>query len=364
VEAAAEARPELVRRLGYEEVGAVVAAEGVGAEAEVGVGVEDTGDVGAGSPRSPRESAAEAAPARSAPPARTSVVVPPARTSVAAVRISVTDLAEWARCPRRHHLSRRLGLAEPATGGTGASDDDPARATARGTLAHAMLAEVDAAAPPLELRAGLAAAASRRGYDPAGPGVRRILEEVARFADSPGGRALAEAARAGRLRREVPFLLRLDAGEGLPACYLDGAIDALVAPARRGGPVQVIDYKYALARRGSAERYRLQLAAYALAAARAFPGARVEARLVFLRGGFPALDVTPGPEALRRLAAEAPLMAAAAARGEGDRPPAVLGRSEARCRAEGCGFAARCFPRAREESSPGDGPAPGSARPA
>jgi hypothetical protein len=226
-----------------------------------------------------------------------------------------------------------------------------------------MLAEVDPAAPPLERRARLAAVATRRGYDPAGPGVRRILAEVERFAESAGGRALAAAARSGRLRREVPFLLRLDGGEGRPACYLDGAIDALVEPARRGGPVQVIDFKYALARPGSGDRYRLQLAAYALAAARAFPGAEVEARLQFLRGGFPALDVTPGPEALRRLAAEAPLMAAAAARGEGDRPPAALGRAEARCRAEGCGFAARCFPRVREATSPGVGPAPGSPPP-
>ncbi|HET9552618.1 MAG TPA: PD-(D/E)XK nuclease family protein, partial [Anaeromyxobacteraceae bacterium] len=166
----------------------------------------------------------------------------------------------------------------------------------------------------------------------------------ARFAGSPGGRALAEAAAAGRLRREVPFLLRLDGAPGEPACYLNGAIDALVLPARRGGPLLVVDYKYAVARPGSAERYRLQLLAYALAAARAHGGARVEARLQFLRGDFRVVDVTPSEGDLAWLAAEAPRLAAGAARGEGDRPPAALGRTEARCREEGCGFLARCFP--------------------
>jgi ATP-dependent helicase/nuclease subunit A len=56
------------------------------------------------------------------------------------------------------------------------------------------------------------------------------------------------------------------------------------------------------------------------------------------------VDVTPSGDALRRLAGEIPLLALGAARGDGrDLTPAALGRDEARCRAEGCGFAARCF---------------------
>jgi hypothetical protein len=174
-------------------------------------------------------------------------------------------------------------------------------------------------------------------------GVRRILREVSRFAESPAGRFIAEAAAAGRLRREVPFLLRLDGAPGEPACYLNGAIDALVLPPRRGAPLLVIDFKYAMARPGSTERYRLQLLAYAAAAGRAHDGARVEARLQFLRGDL-SVDATPSPEALARFRMEAPAMAAAAARGEGNRPPEALSRSEDRCRAEGCGFVARCYP--------------------
>ncbi|HEX9309047.1 MAG TPA: UvrD-helicase domain-containing protein [Anaeromyxobacter sp.] len=331
VEVAAEARPDLVLRVPASEAATRAAAPALPAAAP------------AAQPRQPLL----AAP-RLAPPA-----------PLAAVRVAVTDLAEYARCPRRHHLGRFLRIPEP-TGLRGGAHDDPGRATARGTLAHAMLAESDLAAPPLERRAQLQAAAARRGYDPASAGIRRILAEVARFADSEGGRALAVAAREGRLSREVPFLLRVDGGplalgEGLPraeprsnggapAAYLVGAIDALVA-GRRGEGVVVVDYKYAAPRPGAAERYRLQLLAYTLAARRAFPGVRVRARLQFLRGDFRAVDVTATERELADFAREAPALAMGAHAGTGgDLAPAALGRDEARCRAEGCGYVSRCFP--------------------
>jgi len=245
----------------------------------------------------------------------------------APVRMAVTDLAEYARCPRRQHLGRVLGLDEPRTGTGGRPDDDPARATSRGTLAHAMLAEADLGAPPLERRAQLEAAVLRRGYDPRSPTVGRIVGEVIRFVESPAGRALAALSPRGGLLREVPFLLRLDAppGAGGAACYLVGAIDALAVDAR-ARVATVIDYKYAVPRAGAAERYRVQLLLYALAAGRAHPGFTVRARLQFLRGDARAVDVTPAPGELERFSVEAPVLAAEAARGGGDRPPAALGR--------------------------------------
>jgi hypothetical protein len=192
----------------------------------------------------------------------------------------------------------------------------------------------------------MAAAAARRGYDPGTPGVRRILAELARFVESEGGRALAQAAREGRLSREVPFLLRLD-GDGVPDAYLVGAIDALVA-GRRGEGVVVVDYKYAMPRPEAAARYRLQLLAYALAARRAHPGARVRARLQFLRGDLRAVDVTPSDRELAAFAREGPRLAWGAHRGGGaELTAADLGRDEARCRAEGCGYVARCHAPAR-----------------
>ncbi|HEX8909215.1 MAG TPA: PD-(D/E)XK nuclease family protein, partial [Anaeromyxobacteraceae bacterium] len=149
------------------------------------------------------------------------------------------------------------------------------------------------------------------------------------------------AAAAGRLRREVPFVLRLDGDHGA-ACYLTGAIDALV---EERGALAVIDFKYALARPGAGDRYRLQLLAYALAAGRACPGRRVTASLQFLRGGCSTIDLTPSAAELRRFAREAPRLALAAHAGDGyARAPAALGRDASRCRAEGCGYLARCFP--------------------
>jgi ATP-dependent exoDNAse (exonuclease V) beta subunit len=316
VEAAASARPDLVRRVRAAEAGTAAS------------GAPPDGDP-------------------PAPPAPVEPVAPPriaARPAPRPIRIAVTDLAEWARCPRRHWLGRTLGIPEPGgTPGAG-SGDDPSRATARGTLAHGLLADVDPDAPPLERRAQLLAAALRRGWDPAAPPVRRILAEVSRFADSASGRGLAAAARAGRLRREVPFLLRLDGEDGSPAVYLTGAIDALVVDARERA-VTVVDYKYASPRHAAVERYRLQLVAYALAAQRAHPGARVEARLQFLRGDHRAVPVPVGTEELSRFAAEAPRIAGEVALGGGDVPPASLGRDPVRCLSEGCGWVGRCFPR-------------------
>jgi hypothetical protein len=253
----------------------------------------------------------------------------------------VTDLAEYVRCPRRHLLGRILGLPEPRSeSGGGRPDDDPARATARGTLAHAMLAEVDPSGPPLERLAQLDAAALRRGYDPRSPAVRQIAAEVLRFLETPAGRVLTALPKRAALLREVPFLLRLG-GAGGRACYLVGAIDALLLdPGAR--VATVVDYKYAVPRAGAVERYRVQLLAYALAAGRAHPGFTVRARLQFLRGDARSVDVTPAAEALERFAEEAPALAAEAARGGGERTPGELGRTAERCRAEGCGWVTRC----------------------
>jgi hypothetical protein len=139
-------------------------------------------------------------------------------------------------------------------------------------------------------------------------------------------------------------MMRLD-GDGAggpPACYLSGAIDALVA-SRTGGRLRLLDFKYALPRPEAAERYRLQLAVYALAASRAHGGAPVEARLQFLRGDQSSLDVTPAPAELVALARDAPALVQGVAAGSGVRAPGARGRDEPRCRAEGCGFVERCF---------------------
>jgi hypothetical protein len=207
-----------------------------------------------------------------------------------------------------------------------------------------MISELDLLAPPLERRAQLAAAALRRGHDPGSRAVRRILAEVTGFLESAPGRRLASAARAGTLRREVPFMLRLRGAEG-PTCYLVGALDALLEEREA---VAVVDFKYAMPRAGAVERYRFQMLAYALAAARARPGRTVKASLQFLRGSCRAVDLTPSEADLARFAEEVPRLAANMRSGADlSRSPAELGRAEARCRAEGCGYLGRCYPPAR-----------------
>jgi ATP-dependent exoDNAse (exonuclease V) beta subunit len=311
VEAALAGTKDLVRRVPYESASA-------GTDRATGAGAGTGTGTGAG---------AETPPVFPGPP------------PLPAVRLAVTELAEYARCPRRHLLGRVLGIPEPR-GDSAPPADDPARATERGTLAHAMLAEADLSAPPLERRTLLAAVATRRGYDPQSPGVRRILLEVLAFAESSAGKRLVQAAREGRLSREVPFLLRLD-GAGATSVYLVGALDALVrGPAK--DELTVIDYKYATPRPESAERYRLQLAAYALAASRAFPRLRVRAALQFLRGDLRTLDLTPSPAELQRFEELAPRLAQELAARHAP-APAELGRDEARCGAEGCGYVGRCF---------------------
>ena len=110
-----------------------------------------------------------------------------------------------------------------------------------------------------------------------------------------------------------------------------------------GREVVVIDFKYALASAHAVERYRVQLVAYAAAAARA-TGRPVTARLQFLRGDLRAVDVTPKPAELRAVLRSAASLARAAEAGEGrSAAPDQLGRDADRCRAERCGFVDRCF---------------------
>jgi len=312
--------------------------ESAGPDLLVRVPEAQAGTLAAGPPAPAEAPAPPPEPVAAAPPRLPEP--PPPQPAL----LAVTDLAEYARCPRRQLLAREMGLAE-AGGAPGAPEDEPGRATARGTLVHAMLAEVDLGAGPRERRARLEATAVRRGHDPAAPGVRRLAAEVSRFLDSPGGRRLAVLARRGELEREVPFLLRVEGSAGDPSCYLTGAIDALAVEPEE---VTVVDYKYAHPRPGSAERYRLQLLAYCLGAARAHPGRRVRASVQYLRGGFAAIDLTPGDDELAAFSADAPRLARGAFLGlEARRSPAELGREEGRCRAEGCGYVGRCFPPAR-----------------
>jgi ATP-dependent exoDNAse (exonuclease V) beta subunit len=265
-----------------------------------------------------------------------------ARQHACTITIAVTQLADFALCPRRYHFFHEVGMAEHPRAARPPSPDtvdpelDP---LARGTLAHHLLEHADFAAGGADLDGLLAAA----GYDPSVPEVGEVREHVRALLTTSFVRELGASA-ADDVRRELPFLLAVRAPRGV-ALRLRGQIDLLV---RDGGGdrVTVVDYKHA--RAGSDADYRFQLAAYALAARRLFPDARrVRVGLAYLREADPTprfheLDEADGRRFEEELGALADQLADAVARAPGD---GWEGRAEATCRAIGCGYLYRCHPR-------------------
>jgi ATP-dependent helicase/nuclease subunit A len=175
--------------------------------------------------------------------------------------ISPTALADFGRCPRQFHFRHRLKLPEPSADRSRAESS----AATMGTVAHAVLerlqfgdageSEIFQLADQLGVSAGLG---SRERST--------IAADLVRCMRNPD---LNEPAA-----REVPFFHHI--GDGL---FVRGQIDALL---ERGGRLIVRDYKYAHAS-DELERYQVQMQAYALAIADAYPQARIEAEIVFLK---------------------------------------------------------------------------------
>ena len=181
-------------------------------------------------PAARRPPAPAAGPPRRRRRRRASPAPPPPRP----IRLPVTELAEYARCPRRHLPGRVLGLPEPP-GYAAAPPTTIRRAPPRAARWPTPCSpRLELAAPPLERRAQLAAVAARRGYDPADPGWGGSSARCS--ASWP--RRRARAGRGGRGRGGSGARCRSccgSTGTGRPAaCYLVGAIDALVTPRPEG----------------------------------------------------------------------------------------------------------------------------------
>jgi ATP-dependent exoDNAse (exonuclease V) beta subunit len=247
-----------------------------------------------------------------------------------ALTAAVTQLADFALCPRRYHYQHALGLLEhPAAArapSPGDLEDDPTLdPLRRGTLAHRLLERCDFARGGADLDELLAA----DGYRPTEPAVAEVRAHVARFLGSEFARGLAGAA----VRRELPFLLAVPMPEG--ALYVRGQIDLLLLDA---GGVTVLDYKHA--RAADAPAYQRQLDAYALAARRLYPSApSVRTGLVFLKEADPTPHLVDGADA-ESCAAELGALGAtlARARAAGD----WEGRPVEHCRRIQCGYVYRC----------------------
>ena len=151
----------------------------------------------------------------------------------------------------------------------------------RGTLTHALLEHLPgvardrrkaAASAFLDVRAKQLSQAVRDGI---ARETLRILEDP-QFADLFGPDSRAEVAISADIVRP--------GGEG-PALHLTGKIDRLV---RTGNTVRIVDYKTNRPPPEDANRvppaYLLQLAAYRIGIARIFPGARVDAAILWTDG--------------------------------------------------------------------------------
>jgi ATP-dependent exoDNAse (exonuclease V) beta subunit len=204
--------------------------------------------------------------------------------------LTVTQLEDFSRCPRRYQLAHHLGLIEEggrlehdALEEIASRDAGPARQ--RGTAVHRLLellpfsfwmlggsgrsdAEVVAQLELLRRLEGLSSSASDES-----------LQWIVRFLKSPVGRRLAEAGEE-RLQREVPFALTVG-DSGAAALVLRGQLDLLVG----GEHPLVLDYKTSPPTAAGAEPFRFQLSCYALAAQKLLGRSEaVRSGIVFLHG--------------------------------------------------------------------------------
>jgi ATP-dependent helicase/nuclease subunit A len=249
---------------------------------------------------------------------------------------AVTQLADFALCPRRYQQFHELDLQEhPAVARAASPDLQPADAAAlpldplrRGTLAHRLLEQCDF---------GLGGADVERlveadGYDVLDPAVQEVCRHVRGFLQTDFARALA-----GRpLRRELPFVLAVPLPRGAQL-FVRGQIDLLILEERG---VTVIDYKHA--RRGEPGDYRFQLSAYAAAVRRLYPQApSVRIGLSFLKEADPTPSLTEAALTERfdhELAVIGDALIEARARDRWDGRPLDF------CRSVHCGYVYRCHP--------------------
>jgi ATP-dependent exoDNAse (exonuclease V) beta subunit len=267
------------------------------------------------------------------------------------VSATVSQLADFMRCPRRHWLWHELGLEESGEGEElerEAGEELPLQGwgLSLGIVAHGVLESLDLVAyeaAALEGRAELLQDALRSC------GLPLAWEEEVRGAleGALGGVLLpwlAQVQRAGRLWRERPFWLRLE-GER-EVLHLRGRLDAMWLD---GDGVGVLDWKFG--RRGvlGASAHQWEVAMYALAARTLMEDERPRwrAKVFFLKDAV-CEEVEGSEEVLEGLRRVLPLLGRrlALARRRGQWPKvdsAGQPRTREACEAEGCVFVRRCF---------------------
>ncbi len=243
--------------------------------------------------------------------------------------ISPTALDTFKACPRRYFLDHVLHAGDifPVKGERTGSDDDGLSATQLGLLVHGVLENEDletiTSAPAanevfdkharrvVEITTGL----KQRDYERA----RRL---IGNFSRAPAAQALCRAAAAGALAREVPFSTLVG------NTIIQGQMDAMHPAGFGGSPekdgIIIVDYKTGVARMpekpgSDTLPYRLQTAAYALAAARMQAGP-VRVILIYLGGDEP-LEVIQDYEADQAAVIESELLSVIGSMSDGSFPP-------------------------------------------
>ncbi|MBV8361073.1 MAG: UvrD-helicase domain-containing protein [Deltaproteobacteria bacterium] len=234
--------------------------------------------------------------------------------------ISPTALADFDRCPRQFLFRHELKLPELVREDAIAPS---AKASVIGTVAHAVLEQLQTDTTSEDKIGDLV---DLFGI-PAGLDSREramITADLARY--------MAKFAASAPAAREVPFFCHI--GEAL---FVEGQIDALI---EHGEHVIVRDYKYARAADHSS-LYQVQMEAYALATADAYPRSSVEAEIVFLKDGGVTVPVTlpPLPHIRARILSLGREIIAAQTNGNFPRKPP----NASVCHKLRCGFVERCW---------------------
>jgi ATP-dependent exoDNAse (exonuclease V) beta subunit len=255
--------------------------------------------------------------------------LPRARTVIA----TVTELADWLVCPRKHFLAHRVGLESPSLG---ASTTSWSGNLERGSLAHRILQRLDFSAP---VTRQVVEQLFLEGVEPEGASGRELIEEIETFASSSIGRDLARVAPE-RIWRETPFALQLGGGDG--ALQLRGTVDLMAV--LEDGTALVIDYKHERRRRRQPDPHLFQLSCYALAVRSLLPAeTALRTALVFLKERGEAAILTADasdPSEIERQLLDAGRRIGSESDGAG---PSVLPSSG--CVARRCGFLRQCHPR-------------------
>ena len=266
--------------------------------------------------------------------ARLAFIAPP----VSELVTSPSALEDFERCPRQYFLRHEIELPEGGGGFTTVANGGGA--TAMGTMVHAVLEQLNSVATIPALEAEITRLVSVHGAGANLDSAMRLalVRDLLRYARSRENPAAASAAASPIVHRETPFFMSIE-GDGL-TLFIRGRIDLLIDDGNR---LTVSDYKYA--RAGSGD-YQVQMECYALAAAEALPGRDVSAEIVYLRERVERRQLTLAPlHALRAhlLALGRGIAAARAERGPAGYPKRPADARE--CRALGCGYVARCWPR-------------------